>query len=247
MKRAWAVAWGQRVPYKLTRMLIIAFLQINLLSAMTVICLQEAHRKRMKRVLARELRLLVRQQIGGAPGERRLSVKQGSKFWKMAPIEIELGARKPPTYQRWARNPSNHTQELVAIFGHARLDKERVRVGTEAAGGLVANPTPGARQLCLDIEAAAAAEGAEGWRAGIGDDHKKCAQGETAEQFAQFNNTIPRGVGACSSEGGTSTPEDEPPCWWLCDLVGEEGGSTACGAKFISKKRYLPTPGRFTV
>ena len=178
-----------RMPYRLTRMLIIAFLQNTLLSAMTVFVLRPTHTRRMDRALARQLRYLCRKRLGGKEGDRRLSVKEVFGFWKIADTETELTVRRIKTYQRWAKAPTNHVQELAAVFGHTISDRDHERERTQPDGSNGKHPTPWAKTFWSDIDKLGETEDGLAWRKDVGNDYRKVFCDQTAEIFCGIDPT----------------------------------------------------------
>eukprot|EP00959_Pyramimonas_sp_CCMP1952_P041076 858849-Pyramimonas_sp.AAC.1 len=97
---------------------------------------------------------------GPATIERRghkvsISNEEVLRYWKMAPLEVELRARRIKWYQRWVQRPDQHLAEWAALFGTMGIEQDR---GIQIVGGdarLTQHACPWARRVIDDINSLA--------------------------------------------------------------------------------------------
>eukprot|EP00974_Lingulodinium_polyedra_P050754 4882061-Lingulodinium_polyedra.AAC.1 len=119
-------AWHSRLPYRVKRMMFIAFIVNTMFSGMTAFALSDRHYRSMDKVLVSLLRSLM---MGRAAwlteaGCRTLTNEQVFKHWRIAPSKVELAVRRLKMLVRWTARPERHCQGVMAVFGNTRLDEK---------------------------------------------------------------------------------------------------------------------------
>ena len=80
------------------------------------------------------------------------------RHWRLTPLAVEMRIRRLRRAQRWAAEPTRHSQELAAAFGtmRAETDKGIARLGP--AGEIGPSSTHWAHQFAGDVASLAQVE-----------------------------------------------------------------------------------------
>eukprot|EP00959_Pyramimonas_sp_CCMP1952_P033929 711719-Pyramimonas_sp.AAC.1 len=69
------------------------------------------------------------------------------RYWKIAPLEVELKASRTKWHQRWVQRPGQHLAEWIALFGAMRTEQDRgIQIVGEGAR-LTQHACPWARRV----------------------------------------------------------------------------------------------------
>ena len=134
----------------------------------------------------------------GEEKKEAMSTKQVLREWRLATSKTEARVRRLRWYQSWARNPTEHTQELAAVLGDARAEKGKYKCLNEDGTLNEEGANPWARRLLEDVEALAALDDASDFVERLAE-RIKLLFADFAEEFVEIDASALRALAVTSS------------------------------------------------